>query len=478
MVSELLTLPSTEGKSGRSLVEELLKHRPEQPVVNNEVGGIYWEVEDFDRMFINSSSKVILNDMPYQSSEDQKAIQKKVFKITSGNSLESYPSCECGHTKYVENLTAYTGKNCPKCALPVVYQHEKELEPVLWLGVPDGVDAFISPVFWYQIESATRSKTHKVTHNSFSPLRWFTNPYYRNYSGGRKLVDYLEQLLEDGEIVRDYNWTIRNFDKVLDIIGDCLATHAPGKVAEFLKVKMVIQMYKDKVFTKYLPLPNSLCVVFEQQDFSYRRMTGSASLLMPAINHLLGLKRTPPDSGVTPEPLTKAQQKKVCKEVATFSVDYQVYWDYVIREEIGRKPGIARKDTFGVRPPFTYRAVITSITGPHDYDELHLPWSVACELFRPFIHEELLNEGMGPVQIESFINRHMRIYHERLELLFNKVIGEWRSLGFKGWPSSLIRNPSLYVASNQTQFITKVKTDPKDKTLSLSWICCYGYNGD
>lgn len=465
-----------ESLSDLNITDVLLQNRPKAPDLStiNQNTGVFLDVPDFNHLYNTSTSKVILNELASVTEEDQKAIQRKIFKKTEGNSLEAYPMCDCGRTKYVRNLTSRTGKNCPKCNTPVVHQHERELEPIIWVGRPDGAEQFITPSVWYVLEAIVKANNGKSASNGFSPLRWLTNPYYRGASGGKKMLDHLEQLLSEGKVKRDYNYFVQNFDAMLDLIGGMITE--PNKLMRYNNARLMIAMHRDKVFTDYLPLPNSLCVVLEQQDSSFQRMTGSAKLLMPALNHLIPLTRTP--EGEVKPPLTTRQERKVKAAMASFTVDYQVYWDYVIREEIGRKPGIARKDTFGVRPPFTARGVISSIIGEHDYDEIHIPWTMACELFRPFLHVELLEEGMGPIQAESFINRHMRIYHERLDVLFKKIIRKWGKYGFKGWPASFIRNPSLYVGSNQTQFITRVKADPKDKTISLSSLSVYAYNAD
>lgn len=462
--------------SNLNITDLLLQNRPKAPSLDdiNVNTGVFLDVPDFEHLYNTSGSKVILNELSASTEEDQKEIQKKIFKTTEGSSLESYPICSCGETKYVRELTSRTGKNCRKCNTPIVYQHERELEPVLWLGRPDGAEKFIVPSVWYVLEAVVKANNGKSSSNGFSPIRWMTNPYYRGASGGKKMLDHLEQLQAEGVVKRDYNFFVQNFDAMLEVLAGMILE--PAKLARFNNVRLMIAMHRDKVFSDFLPLPNSLCVVLEQQDNSFRRMTGSAKLLMPALNHLINLKRTP--AGEQPEQLTERQLRKVKSSMGAFTVDYQIYWDYVIREEIGRKPGIARKDTFGVRPPFTARGVISSIIGKHDYDELHIPWTMACELFRPFLHVELMDEGMGPVQAENFINRHMRIYHERLDVLFQKIIRKWNKYGFKGWPCSFIRNPSLYVGSNQTLFITKVKVDPKDRCISVPNLAVYAWNAD
>jgi len=82
------------------------------------------------------------------------------------------------------------------------------------------------------------------------------------------------------------------------------------------------------------------------------------------------------------------KQNKVAKSLLELSDFYEEYIKYVYFS----KTGLVRQHISSTRSHFTARAVITMLYGHHKYDEIHLPWSLSCTLFREHIINRLSKE--------------------------------------------------------------------------------------
>ena len=145
-----------------------------------------------------------------------------------------------------------------------------------------------------------------------------------------------------------------------------------------------------------------------------------------------------------------------------------------MRKTFFNKHGLIRQHITSTRSHFTARAVITSISGPHDYDEIHIPWSLSCSLFREHILNRLYARGFSYKEAINFIMFHIKIYNPILNEIFNEILSS-TPIGIK---CLFNRNPSLHRGSIQTVRITKIKTDIDDNTIGVSFLICKNFNGD
>ena len=79
-------------------------------------------------------------------------------------------------------------------------------------------------------------------------------------------------------------------------------------------------------------------------------------------------------------------------------------------------------------------------------------------------------------KIVRHIAEHTLRYDPLIHQFMEELIAEARS--GKGIPILLNRNPSLKRLSIQRLYLTKVKTNVRDKTISLSVLILKGYNAD
>jgi hypothetical protein len=128
------------------------------------------------------------------------------------------------------------------------------------------------------------------------------------------------------------------------------------------------------------------------------------------------------------------------------------------------------------------RCVIGPIIGPHKSDELHLPWAPSVQIFKLHITNKLLKRGSDPVygrwtpkSIARFIDSYTNRYHPILDEIFEELIAEAAHGGIK---CIFNRPPSLEKGSIQCLRVTKIKKDPRIKTISMPINITNPFNAD
>ena len=117
--------------------------------------------------------------------------------------------------------------------------------------------------------------------------------------------------------------------------------------------------------------------------------------------------------------------------------------------------------------------MISSITRPHRYDEMEIPWGIGLSVFRIHLYNKLERHGYTPGEAVELLNMHAYKYHPLLDALLQQLIREAPDGRI---PCVLQRNPSLARASSQALYIVKVKTDPNDPTIGMSILIVKGPN--
>lgn len=409
---------------------------------------IYMRIKNLELDFMTlSKPPLIANDLNVDSEAGRKQISSYLTTHYTGEALSSVPSCDC------KKLTGgeYKYEICEVCHSPCVVDVDKPIESLLWLRVPDQVDAFINPMVW-TIMSNT------MTEGYFNILEWLVNPYYKPSAKTPQRVKRMEQM----GVLRGLNNFHRNFDHVMQCYFDANPARKVDN-RQFL-LGQFIKKYRECIFTKYVPMPSKIGFVLETNDTG----TYADTTMNDALDALYTI--TSIESSVFPLSVAKRQIRAV-KAISGLAT----YYHNFIRDVISGKYGLARKHLFGGRLHFTARAVITSISGQHMYDELHIPWGVGVRLFREHITSKLHKRGYSPVEINDIIDLHTATYSKLLDDIFNELIAE---SPWGGIPCLFQRNPSLKRGSMQRLRITKVKTDPDINTISMSVLVLKAPNAD
>ena len=409
---------------------------------------------NFDTIFHRiKSQKILINHEDIFNTENKEKLDSIILKNYSEDNLSIIPSCNCGELKGAY----YIGEVCHKCGTHVASNLDDNIAFLLWAAKPQEVEYFISP----QMLSILLNR-YKITKPNVPLVKYIMLPNFKfDKRTQKKNIGQLEKLdflLANNNIKRGYNSFIQNFFKIIEILETEFVKEKPNPDFNFYEF---LVRNKDNIFSNYLPFPNRIIFAMESNELG---KFIDKSLLNPinVIRRLTGIDLYTKPSAV--------KQAKVANSLIDLAEFYASYMKFVMFN----KPGLNRQHIASTRSHFTARAVISSIYGPHQYDEIHIPWSIACTLLREHLLNRLYVRKFTYKQADSFLQYHNRIYHPLLDEIFKEII----AAGGGGLQCLFNRNPSLHRGSIQTVRITRVKTDTGDNTISMSYLIGPSFNSD
>lgn len=418
--------------------------------------GISLQLESFDDMFFNKATRipVVINDLSETTEGDKEAFNKMIYTKYASDLLSNLPTCECGEI----TGEAYKSKDsdvkriiCKNCNTPVIDVLEQNLEPLVWMRAPNGVRALINPIVWTMLST-------KFTTSGFNVIWWLTDTTYKPTVKIPNMMDSVYAL----KITRGYNNFFDNFDTIMDKLFALKAFKPKKGKPESLQTLLKTQ--RNCIFSKYLPLPNRALIVIEETNVG----TYSNPIDIGAVDAIRTMANI--DSELSTHSV-RTKENRTVKTIAQLAT----FYDDLYRTTLARKEGIFRKHVFGTRSHFSFRAVISSMTDNHAYDELHIPWGIGIAVFRIHLMNKLMRLGYTPNAGIALLNEHSGKYHPLLDQLFNQLIDESPGRAISG---TLQRNPSLERGSAKVMRITKIKTNPSIPTISLSILSVVSYNAD
>lgn len=419
------------------------------------------------------SDAIIINNFRDYSEEGRKAFREKIYtRYQPQDMLTNTPRCECGTLQGRK----YLGVVCEACNTSVKNVRDQRLESLVWLKQPKDVERLINPRIWTILSNHFKK-------GRFNVIQWLCDTKYPVPEKPPKIMAQLYQL----NIERGYNNFVRNFFHTVDPkTGEVIGPGVIEKlltISDFRKKKQdnpnevhhilrLLDMYRDRIFSEYLALPNKTLLVVEDTDMAIY-VDSNVPVAVDAIDSLIGLDD--PLNGYSPI----VRQNRFVRALAQLCTYYQDF----DKKSFSSKEGISRKHLAATRCDWSFRAVITSLTGNHYHRELHIPWGVGVGLLRQHLAAKLEQRGWLPNEIFRFLSRYATDYNPLLDELFQELIAESRhelvaGSGLRGLPTVFQRNPSLGLGSMQLFYITKVKTDTADQTVSLSILTVRGFNAD
>jgi hypothetical protein len=411
--------------------------------------GVSIRLTNFNKLFDESTTTpIIVNDLSQATKEEKARINRLISTTYVKTDLFSNePTCDCGALSGGYSL----GVICNNCKEPVKGIFDQQLKSLIWMRSPNGVAPLINPVMWKMLSK-------KFTKKGYNIIDWFCNTDYQP-SAAKPLE--IQELINLGAI-RGYNNFVTNFDYYIDMLYTLKSFKS--KKSEDDDLKILIKNQRDSVFSNFLPLPNKALLVIED--------TNTAVYVDPIIVGAIDAIRTISSIDNSVEEYTLRQKEnRTIKTIAKLSdFYYEMYKDI-----LSSKTGLFRRHVFGTRNNFSTRAVISSNTKKHEYDELHFAWGHACTMLKIHIVNKLFKRGFTPNQCTGFIQKHTNLYHPMLDDIFKELIDESPEKGLVG---TYIRNPSLARGSVQRMKITKVKTDVTDPTITMSILSVVGFNAD
>lgn len=412
------------------------------------MGGVALRLINFDNLFNTASTEpVIVNHFDLSTTEEIERLNGMIFTQYEGDSLQIVPSCECGDTTGAYNV----GITCQGCGTKVMSVTERPLESILWIAPPKGVLKLVNPQAWYILNKA-------LTHNGVRLLEWLCNPTMQMPPNPPKQARKLQSL----NIERGLNYFYEHFDEIVAVLFE----HGlfSGTREQKNDLERFIRQNREAIFADHLPIPSKLGFITEK--------TVNRTYADPTMMTAIDAVRTISGTENSPTPLSLKQiQARAVKAIQLLSDYHQTF----MGDQLGKKHGWFRKHVYGSRLHFTFRAVISSLSDNHAYDEIHLPWSVAVMVYQIHLTSKLLRYGYTPIQAAAFLRENTLKYNDLLDKLFQELIAE---SPYGGLPILLNRNPTLMRGSIQALRVTQVKTDPNINSISMSVLCLVAPNAD
>lgn len=395
------------------------------------------ELVNLDKVFNQlSQPPIIINDVIETTEEQKDTLKATIFTKYDSDLMKNLPSCDCGEITGEFNI----GVVCGNCSTPVVSPIDKDLDPILWMRSPRGVEKIINPMVWIML-------SNRFSRSGFDVIRWLCDTTYRAKVQAPDILTDIEEL----GIERGYNYFVRNFFPIIDALLSLKKYRVKNKEEVLLKL---LKEYPDCIFSSYLPLPNRALLVIEQTNVGIY----TDPIVPGAIDAIQTI------AGIDSEMKNHSLRTKENRTVKTLAGLAEFYENYM-KTNLGSKAGTFRQHVFGSRSHFSFRGVVTSITDKHDYDELHVPWGVGISALRYHVINKLFKMKYSVNQSIALLNTHARLYHPLLDKIFQELIDESPR---KGIEVTMNRNPSLARGSIQLVRITKIKKDPTIPTISLS----------
>lgn len=359
---------------------------------------------NLDELFTTTPHQpIILNQFDISTDLDKEEINRMLLSRFGSDFLELEPSCDGGHLHggYLE------GQICPICQTRVVAMTERPLETAVWLGLPKGVKAFIHPKIYAILNAA-------LTLSKFSILEHLVNPSVHAVETRNPQV---KKYLRLG-IPRGINYFVDHFDEIIRTLADenILQKDIRDKQGALGRVNTLLLFlaeYRQHIFCQHLPMPTKLLMITEKTLTT----TFASKNMFLALN----AARTISSTASNEEHLAiKTLQSRAMKANALMAE----YSEACFKDFYDSKDGWFRQHVFGTRSHFTYRAVINSLSEPHRYDEIHIPWSLGVMVFRLHLNAKLLMKGWSIREAQTHLDEHTLRYSRTLDRLFQELIAE------------------------------------------------------
>lgn len=408
---------------------------------------VYQELVDFNEVFkYLRKPPIIVNDLPSDTKEAKAYISSVITSEFTQDMISLLPSCSCGETKGEFNV----GVICDICNTEVINKVEDDIEPMVWFRKPEGTISLINPMILMLL-------SRRFTKSGYNIIQWICDTTYR---AKVKQPPVLHKLIELG-IPRGLNNFISNFDKIMGVLFSLREFGYRNNVVTPLEV--LIAENRNKIFSDYIPFPNKSLLVIEKTNTGIY-IDNMIIEGVDTIESLISIDKDFYDQN------PKVKENRTAKALFKLCRFYELFF-----ASTGAKEGHFRRHFFGTRTNFSFRCVVTSITGPHRYDEIEVPWCVGITVFRPHIVNKLLRRGFELNSIIGHIYGHINKYSPILDEVLHELLAESPD---KGIYVLFNRNPTLLSGSIIRVKITKFKTNPSDNTIGLSILAVKSLNLD
>lgn len=428
--------------------------------------GIHLSLINTDDLYNNTNNKkIILNDINNRTTYDTDIINN-LLMLEVGEEFTMVPRCACGKL----SMEMYKGIICPECQTEVDDVISDTLDSKIWIRAPEGVPALMNVKMWEIL-------LRYLNKSNFNLLKWLTDTDYKPNGKIKNTSEKILLRLNDlGLNIRSYENFYNRFDEYLDFFTSLpVFSNFDSKKSE--EIKRLFTENKDKIWVKYIPIPNKGMYIVEKSNGKKWIDSTLPSLLLP-LRLITGIDNPGNDKmGVSKR--TKLNRVSRCLSLLS-----EYYNRDVAHSTLGQKTGIIRRHVLATRSHFTSRFVVTAINGPHEYDEIRLPWIFFTVSMAPHIRAKLYNKyKLSAKEVTEIITKYEQQYHPLIHSIINELVNESvNEEGKVGISLALNRNPSLKHGSIvRLRGSLKTKNglvDVRDLSAATSANIASWYNGD
>lgn len=357
---------------------------------------VYHKLVDYNQMFSYLKEEpTIINDLPNTTEEERRAIDDLIVTRYSSDMLSMVPSCRCGDTKGEYSI----GVVCEYCKTPVT-KVDEDIHPLLWFRRPKGVAQLINPAVFNMLRDRFKM-------SSFNVIDWLIDTTFHTY---RKTPDVLNTILEAG-IQRGYNYFVDNFDTIMEVLFSIRKYKKKRGERDYLYE--LLQRDRHLIFSDYIPLPNRSLLIIENTNVG-KYIDPTIIGARNAINMIVSIDRK---FGNHPLRVRENRTAKSMAKLADFYIQFTA-------KNISPKPGLIRRHVIGSRAFFCFRAVITSITRPHQYNQIEIPWLVGVTVLREHLLSKMLKKGFELSQAINYMYARVHTYDSLLDGILDEIFSE------------------------------------------------------
>lgn len=426
--------------------------------------GVHFRLVEHDRVLQQTSSDqtYFANDLNPKGTEGNQSINNLIYTING--EVESFvPSCSCGRVKGMYNIGGY----CRECNTRVSEIIVDDIKPYVWLRQADGVAPFINPQFLVMsriLFSIGKSKSGIIDDKGefFDTIAYLMDTGYRSDYNDQGVNELISTIKAAG-IKRGYNHFAENLESIIEWLVYQSPLAKSGKSQERIALLELLRDQPKAIYSQFIPLPNKSLLIIEKKTYGSFMDIGTLKLL-EAVRYMIQID--------DPSNSLPVKQNRTAKCLIALT---NYYYD-LDKKFFTPKSGLFRKNIFGSRLDYTYRAVISSIVGVHRHDEIHIPWAVAINVFQNHLVNKLLRDNYTPLEALDILQRYNLVYNDYIYSLLRELIDN--NFTGRGFPCIENRNPSLDKGSIVLRFITDVKKDVNDITVSNSFLSIKTLNAD
>ena len=379
-----------------------------------------------DRM-VKKHNVLILNEMS-TSVEDRQKVNDQLLTELSGD-LEIIPTCKCGYLTAPLSLGA--SDPCPACNEVVTDTINGPIEPTIFFKAPKGVRGLLQINLWMMMQNT-------FTKKPFNALLYLTDT---NYSISNPQI--IAQLEARG-LKRGYNNFYNNIDNYLVHLCDIFKQKRNAKA-----ILPLWRKNKANLRTNHIYFMNKILVIIEDTPTG-KYMDENFNPMLDAVKGVISIDQ---------RDLTLARRENMTARMMDKTAAF--YTKY-LGNTLNGKPGGLRMHLNATRGTRIARLVITSITEPHVYNEIHIPWVAGIHLFRQPITSIMFKRGYTLSEVTTFIQRSTQEWNPTMDAILTELL---ETSNNKLIATITQRFPTLKRGSMLLMYIAKIKRDVLDRSL-------------